>query len=58
MGDIKTSDIILALSVISDIYFSFKKQGVEVTPDSIRDHIADLEAKADANDQAMGIAGN
>lgn len=57
MTAIKATDVVLVLSVISDIYFRFKAQGVEVTPENIRDHIADLEAKAEANDRAMGIAG-
>lgn len=48
---------IVAANMISDIYFRAKAAGAEITPENIRDHIAALEAKADANDQEMGISG-
>jgi hypothetical protein len=48
---------IVAINMISDIYFRAKEAGVEITPENIRDHISVLEAKADANDKEMGITG-
>jgi len=35
---------------------TLRTKGVEITPENIRDHIAALEEKADANDQEMGIS--
>lgn len=43
------------LNMVSDIYFRAREAGVEITPENIRDHIAGLEEKAKANNEAMGI---
>ena len=48
-------DIAIGLNMLADIYLRLRQAGVEITPENIRDHIADLEAKAKANDEALGI---
>ena len=48
---------LVVANMISDIYFRAKAEGIEITPENIRDHIKALEEQADANDQEMGIAG-
>lgn len=53
MGD--TLDTVLALNILADIYFKFVQAGAEITPDNLKEHLESLKAKADANDEIIGV---
>jgi len=55
MSEITVTDAVLVANMIADIYFRAKQAGIKVTPENIRDHITNLEARAAANDQALGL---
>jgi hypothetical protein len=56
MSDIKPVDVVVFLNMAADIYFRARQAGFIITPENIRDHIREREARAEANDLVMGIA--
>lgn len=50
-------DIALALNILADLYFRFKAAGVEVRPETLKNHIDALEKRAEANNAALGVTG-
>lgn len=53
MGDIL--DTVLALNILSDIYFKFKEAGAQITPESLTEYIFGLEDRAKANNEIIGV---
>ena len=47
--------VTILLNVASDIYFKAKEIQPDLTPENLRDYVARLEAKIEANNRDMGI---
>lgn len=48
-------DAVIAVNMIVDLIMRFREVGIEVTPENIGARIKELESRADANDQKLGI---
>jgi hypothetical protein len=55
MMEITATTATIFLNMIADVYFRAKEICPEITPDNIKNYIADLERKAEENNSEMGI---
>jgi hypothetical protein len=52
---IKPTDTTVILNMVTNIYFRARQAGFIITPENIRDHTREREARVEANGVVMGI---